>query len=203
MQGFSQKLASLNSDKIKLAKTQSPASMQPDRARSAPAKPDSVKPDSVKPGSVEPGTEQSMALKTAAITPVTKLCYIKPANQFSRKIKPISYPCNNKHLKRQAQKTVNNQTSQQKLALQNEQRRIKDREELRLAKIENQRLQKINTEIEIEAKQRELKWKKMKTSLWVGRCIKHWNKGTSPCYCQPYLERAPKNTKDTCKKKEL
>ncbi len=174
MKGFSQKLNALNSGNNKQS---TPA------ARSETPK----------------KTVTSPSPAVVASTRIS-LCYVRPPEPFSKKIKAISYPCKNAPLRDQAQRSINEKISQLKLARKAEQRRLKNLEELRIAKIENQRLQKVNREIELETAQRELKWKKMKTSLWVGRCMKHWNNGTSPCYCQPYLNRAPANTRDTCKK---
>ncbi len=171
MKGFDQKLSALNSNNNK-----------------QPARPDIQE---------KPPTRSA---PTVAVNTKISLCYVRPSEQFSKKIRAVSYPCKNRPLREQAQRSINEKISQLKLAEKAEQRRLKDIEALRIAKKENQRLQKANKEIELETAQRELKWKKMETSLWVGRCMKHWNNGTSPCYCQPYLGRAPANTKDTCKK---
>lgn len=184
MKGFKQKLKEFNLSKVKPVKP--PVSVQ----KKPPVKSTPVKKNPVKKPPV------------VAVRKKVSLCYAKAPDKFSKKIDPISYPCSNKSLKKHARKAIDDKVAQQKRAKKQEERRIKEEEEQRLATIERQRLEKISKKNAQETTQRETEWKEKKASLWVGRCMRHWKKGVSPCYCRPYLASAPAGTQDTCKKKD-
>ena len=167
--------------------------------------------------------------KTLAKTPVTrpaksqkatlkakqkvKMCLAKAPAKYADKIKPVSYPCNNRSLHSKAKNTINSKIALQKrkqkdqeIALQKrkkqaEQKRKKQLEEKRQAELEQKRLQEAAKKEQLERQAREKKWGKMETSMWLDRCKQKWAHGVSPCYCQSYVEKfAPKGIKNTCNK---
>ncbi len=170
-------------------------------------------------------SQQETQAKTVANTPTknkktalkekpeVKTCLVKAPAKYADKIKPVSYPCNDRSLQIKAKNTISSKIALQKrkqkdkqVALQKrkkqaELKRKKQLEEKRLAKLEQKRLQEAEKKEQLERQAREKKWGKMETSMWLDRCKQKWAHGVSPCYCQSYVkEFSPKGIKNTCNK---
>lgn len=50
----------------------------------------------------------------------------------------------------------------------------------------------------IETNKRAQEWEAQQDAIWIKRCQRHWKKGTSPCYCEKYLDQAPVGVSNTC-----
>lgn len=119
--------------------------------------------------------------------PVIKTCYAEVPAEFNSVVKPIAYICDDKAKKASAEATIQSQVSAEK----------KKRKE---AEAERQRLEAEKQKEESQLKSVETDWEKKQAEMWVERCQKHWGKGTSPCYCAPYIDRAPAGVVNTCAK---
>ena len=75
-----------------------------------------------------------------------------------------------------------------------------ERKKRREAEAEHQRIEAERKKEDVVLKSVESDWDKKQTEMWVERCQKHWAKGTSPCYCAPYLDHAPAGVVNTCEK---
>ncbi len=131
---------------------------------------------------------------------VTKTCYTRIPVEFSKTIKPVSYPCRNRTMQSAARQSTKSEILEEKRRLKAEKTAKKQQQERRLAqreKLHQEELRKKEDEI---TQKKEMAWKQKNTKTWVNRCKIHWNKGVSPCYCKPYLNMAPANTEDTCGK---
>ena len=115
--------------------------------------------------------------------PVVKTCYARAPAEF-KDINPIAYPCPDKARKSAAQEQITEAVKAEQARIEAERKRA---EEEVAAKQEAQ-----------VDKQRQVEWQKKQTELWVSRCQVHWKKGTSPCFCQKYLDHAPAGVQDTC-----
>jgi len=140
-----------------------------------------------------------------------KLCLVKPPVKFASKIKPVSYPCNDKTLQAKAKQNINSKIAIQKrkqkeeaIALQkrkqeSEKQRLRKLEEQRLAEIERKRLLEKEKKALLEQQKREKKLEEIESSSWLNRCKRKWTEGVSPCYCQSYVkEYSPKGIVNTC-----
>ena len=117
--------------------------------------------------------------------PVVKTCQAKPPADFASVVTERSYPCNDAARKAQAEQQVSRQVAaerQKRLAAEEERKR----REAELAKQKE------------AAKRVEAEWEKRQAAMWIKRCEKHWAKGTSPCYCEKYLDQAPAGVTNSC-----
>jgi len=119
--------------------------------------------------------------------PVIKTCFAEAPEELRNVVKSIAYICDDKAKKASAEATIQSQASAEK----------KKRKE---AEAEHQRLEAEKKKEESQLKSVESDWEKKQAEMWVDRCQKHWGKGTSPCYCAPYIDRAPAGVVNTCAK---
>jgi hypothetical protein len=115
---------------------------------------------------------------------VVKICVAKPPADFRSAVKSVSYPCENKAGKVKAEKSVAVEVNKEKRKMAAEIARLKQQEE---------ELDKAS-----EYSKKEIEWAKKQKAMWIKRCQKHWNKGTSPCFCEKYLDDAPAGVNNTC-----
>ncbi len=113
-----------------------------------------------------------------------KMCDAKPPADFSSAISAISYPCNDNGKKQAAEKRIAQQVAQEKKEMALELKRAREEE---LARQQS-----------IETEKRAAEWQAQQDALWVKRCQRHWAKGSSPCYCENYLDQAPAGVTNTC-----
>ncbi|MDQ1362694.1 MAG: hypothetical protein QG652_554 [Pseudomonadota bacterium] len=118
---------------------------------------------------------------------VIKTCYAEAPEEMRTAVKPVAYTCNDQAKKAAAESAIQSQVSAEK----------KKRKE---AEAERQRIEAERLKEESERKSQESEWEKKQTEMWIDRCQKHWSKGTSPCYCAPYIDQAPAGVVSTCAK---
>jgi len=135
-----------------------------------------IKPDKIKP-------------KAKAKPKPLKTCYARPPAEYKSKVPVADYPCNDAVKKASAEAKVTagvKQIKQNKAAAQK-------------AALAAEKQKKAREQSNKDAK-RETEWDSKQASLWISRCKVHWARNKSPCYCQKYLEQAPKGVKNTCNK---
>jgi hypothetical protein len=113
-----------------------------------------------------------------------KMCSAKPPADFSSAISAISYPCNDNAKKQDAEQRIAKQVAQEKQKMAQELQRAREEELARQQAIETEK--------------RAAEWQAQQDALWIKRCQRHWEKGTSPCYCEKYLDQAPPGVTNTC-----
>jgi len=113
-----------------------------------------------------------------------KMCNAKPPADFSSAVSAISYPCNDNGKKQAAEKRIAQQVAEEKKAMALELQRAREEELVRQQAIETEK--------------RAAEWQAQQDALWVKRCQRHWAKGSSPCYCEKYLDQAPPGVTNTC-----
>lgn len=136
-----------------------------------------------------PATPPKPAVKAPAPKPVAKpkpvkMCSAKPPADFSSAISAISYPCNDNAKKQDAEQRIAQRVAQEKKAMALELQRAREEE---LARQQS-----------IETEKRAAEWQAQQDALWIKRCQRHWAKGSSPCYCEEYLDQAPPGVTNTC-----
>ncbi|HEY9052110.1 MAG TPA: hypothetical protein VIQ03_11235 [Gammaproteobacteria bacterium] len=119
---------------------------------------------------------------------VVKTCYANPPAEFNTVIKPEDYPCDDMTRKAAAVKAVD-------VMVEKERQKRREAEAARLRKEAEQAEAR---KIAEEKSKIEKEWEAKQEAIWVTRCQKHWVKGESPCYCEKYLDSAPKGVKNTC-----
>lgn len=124
------------------------------------------------------------APKAVARPKPVKMCSAKPPADFSSAIGVISYPCNDNAKKQAAEKRIAQQVAQEKQKMADELRRAREEELARQQAVETEK--------------RAAEWQVQQDALWIKRCQRHWAKGTSPCYCEKYLDQAPPGVTNTC-----
>lgn len=129
------------------------------------------------------------AVKAPAPKPVAKpkpvkMCSAKPPSDFSSAVNAISYPCNDSAKKQDAEQRIAKQVAQEKQKMAQELKRAREEELARQQAIETEK--------------RAAEWQAQQDALWIKRCQRHWDKGTSPCYCEKYLDQAPPGVTNTC-----
>jgi len=115
---------------------------------------------------------------------IVKMCLARPPADFKSAVRAVSYPCENKARQEKAEKSIAARVEKEKQKMAAEMARVKQEEQAR------EKASKSN-EIEIE-------WAKKQAAMWIKRCEKHWVKGTSPCFCEKYLDKAPPSVTNTC-----
>ncbi|MBI3187301.1 MAG: hypothetical protein HYZ31_05425 [Gammaproteobacteria bacterium] len=118
---------------------------------------------------------------------VVKTCYAEAPDDMKGAVKSIAYLCDDKAKKTSAEATIQSQVA-------TERRKQKEVE------AERQRAEASKMKEEAALKTVESEWDKRQTEIWVERCQKHWTKGVSPCYCAPYIDKAPAGVENTCGK---
>jgi hypothetical protein len=131
------------------------------------------------------------AVKAAAPKPVArpkpkpvKMCTAKPPADFASAVNAIRYPCNDSGRKQAAEKSIAQQVAQEKQKMAQELKRAREEELARQQAIETEK--------------RAAEWQAQQDALWIKRCQRHWAKGSSPCYCEKYLDQAPPGVTNTC-----
>ncbi|MDH5571120.1 MAG: hypothetical protein OEY89_05100 [Gammaproteobacteria bacterium] len=116
--------------------------------------------------------------------PVSKNCLVRPPEVYKVSIKPQSFLCSDKRSKQRAEEII----QQAVQALKQEE-------------MEEQKQQaSVDDAVSSDMIEKEKEWMQKKKSMWVKRCKEYWGKGSSPCFCRPYLQYAPSGTVDTCNK---
>lgn len=115
---------------------------------------------------------------------VVKMCSAEPPADFAGAIKSISYPCVNTARKAKAEAAIAASVEKEKQKMAAELERIRQEEEAKKKALVNDK--------------REIEWAKKQADMWIKRCSKHWSKGTSPCFCEKYLDQAPEGVTNTC-----
>lgn len=115
-----------------------------------------------------------------------KECVANPPEEFRSQIKAETYPCKNNRKKLAAYERINSQVDALRKKRAEEEEKKKE-----LAAVRKE--EKVITA-------REKEWKEQQKDMWVKRCMVHWKKGRSPCFCQKYLNEAPPGVVDTCGK---
>lgn len=115
-----------------------------------------------------------------------KTCYITAPAGFQSAVTSIAYPCGNKAKKDNAQIKITARVENEKKKLAMELEATKQEKLIRQTSAENNK--------------REAEWAAQQASMWIKRCERHWAKGRSPCYCEPYLDKAPAGITSTCGK---
>ncbi len=138
------------------------------------------KPKPVAKAKVKPAAKARPKIKKK----IVKMCLAKPPADFKSAVRFVSYPCENKARKEKAEKSIAARVEKEKQKMAAEMARLQQEEKAR------EKASKSN-EIEIE-------WAKKQAAMWIKRCEKHWVKGTSPCFCEKYLDSAPPSVTNTC-----
>ncbi len=138
-----------------------------------------------------------------------KYCYVVPPENLLKKIKTISYPCNDQNLEDNANKTMNDSIQRiKKIQLAEKEKRLKEKK-LKQQKLKLKQITTNNHKKYLEEMQKKEEWAVTRREIemsakdrerWIQRCKRHWDRLVSPCYCQPYLNKAPDSVKDTCRK---
>jgi hypothetical protein len=138
----------------------------------------------------KPAVAPLVTTRAVAVNPV-KICWAEPPSNY-KNIMPVEYDCNNALGKIEAetrlsklidqeiakqQKIAAEKEKQHKLAEQKKQQELLKAEAAAIAASEAKRTQ-ISQEI---------------TQKMLAICDKYWQKGEHRCYCQKYIEHAPKN----------
>ena len=113
-----------------------------------------------------------------------KMCNATPPVKLKGKIDDISYPCDDADKKSAAESRIAGKVSAEKKRA--------------AAKLKADKKQP-NKEFDRETGN-DAKWDEKQTALWLSRCERNWKKGKSPCYCEKYLDKAPRGVTNTCKK---
>lgn len=116
---------------------------------------------------------------------VVKTCQASPPAEFAAQVKDIAYPCNDAAKKARAEQSVSRQVAAEK------QKRMAAEAERKRREAELQKQKEAAKRVEAE-------WEKRQAAMWIKRCQKHWDKGTSPCYCEKYLDQAPPGVTNSC-----
>lgn len=117
--------------------------------------------------------------------PKPRICQADAPGEFARSIKSVSYPCEDRARKNQAEKSIEQQVAAEK-------------HKRELADIERKRQEAELKKAKVETTKAEQEWEAKQTAMWVERCQKHWDNGVSPCFCEKYLDHAPAGVKNTC-----
>ncbi len=145
------------------------------------AKPVSVKSAIKNRPSTKPKT--TPVAQSRSLIQKTKTCTASPPENYKTLIKPLAYPCSNSTKKTTAENKI--------LDLVNKE---KQKQKHEATSTEHERLKAAAQD------KRNIDWNNKQAELWISRCERHWNKGTSPCYCEKFIKNAPPGTKNTCKK---
>ncbi len=164
-----------------MARVDQPPPPPPPAARPAPA-PKPAAPAVVKRPEPKP---KPVAKPKPKPKPKLTICKAEPPREFAGEISALNYPCDDQAQKDKAQASIERQVAaaKQKRAAE-EAKRKQQAAELKKAKMETSKAER-----EFEAQQ---------AALWIKRCQRHWDKGTSPCYCEKYLDHAPAGVNNTC-----
>lgn len=118
---------------------------------------------------------------------VIKTCFADAPEEFRATVKSIAYICDDQGKKDSAEASIKSQVKA-------------ERKKRDIAEAERKREDEARLKEETKRKSLEDDFAKKEAEMWVSRCQKHWAKGTSPCYCAPYIDRAPAGVVNACAK---
>ena len=121
-------------------------------------------------------------------------CYAKPPADYKGSVKAVIYPCDDTRKKFAAEKKVSVEVDSEKKKKAAEAAKAAEESRLKAMKKPKPAVKKVA----VEDNKREEVWDKQQSQLWISRCKRHWKKGTSPCYCEKYLDQAPVGVSNTC-----
>lgn len=113
-----------------------------------------------------------------------QMCYAKPPADFKSAVPAIAYPCKDDARKADAEIKISARVEHEKKKM--------------AAELEAAKQEKLAAQKSVEDNKREAEWEEQQKALWITRCQRHWKKGTSPCYCEKYLDEAPAGVTNSC-----
>lgn len=121
--------------------------------------------------------------KPAKTKPV-KMCYANAPADFKSAVPAIAYPCKDAAKKADAESKIT--------------ARVKNEKKKMALELERAKQEELARQKAIETNKRAQEWEAQQDAIWIKRCQRHWKKGTSPCYCEKYLDQAPVGVSNTC-----